>query len=184
MISTYIVQHSSLFHLPLSDLRSDWYLLSGCEIKAEFKRNWRVFDRDSTNTCRIANRKAGGESTTKTAQSTYWTCCDMIRTQILNWSKKCWLLRSGFCVETRCNSSVSGWNRTRNRPGNLDPLLTLSLVQQVHVIFRWVITPIQGLLNPIRQVVLPISHTHWYPPYCSHLPPPSLSFSFTTLSSS
>jgi len=28
-------------------------------------------------------------------------------------------------VETRCNGSVPGWNRTRNRPGNLDPLLTL-----------------------------------------------------------
>jgi len=28
-------------------------------------------------------------------------------------------------VETRCNGSVPGWNRTRNQPGNLDPLLTL-----------------------------------------------------------
>ena len=28
-------------------------------------------------------------------------------------------------METRCNGSVPGWNRTRNRPGNLDPLLTL-----------------------------------------------------------
>jgi len=67
---------------------------------AEFKRNWRVFDRDSANTCRIANLKAGGESATETAQSTYWSFSDMIRTQILNWSKKCWLLRSGLCVET------------------------------------------------------------------------------------
>jgi len=119
------VQHQSLFHLPLSDLRSDWYSLSGCEIKAQFKRNWRVFDRDPTNTCRIANLKPGGERATKTAQSTYWSCCDTIRTQILNWSKKCWLFSIGFCVETRCNGSVPGWNRTRNRPGNLDPLLTL-----------------------------------------------------------
>jgi len=30
-------------------------------------------------------------------------------------------------VETRCNGSVPGWNRSRNRPGNLDPLLTLVL---------------------------------------------------------
>jgi len=29
-------------------------------------------------------------------------------------------------VGTRCNGSVPGWNRTRNRPGNLDPLLTLA----------------------------------------------------------
>jgi len=92
---------------------------------AEFQRNWRVSDRDSTDTCQIADLKAGGERATKTAQSTYWSCCDMIRTQILNWSKKCWLLRSGFWVETCCNSSVPGWNWTRNWPGNLDPLLTL-----------------------------------------------------------
>jgi len=92
---------------------------------AELKRNWRVFDRDWTDTCRIANLKAGGERATKTAQSTFWSCCDTIRTQILNWSKKYWLLGSGFCVETRCNSSGPGWNRTRTRPGNLDPLLTL-----------------------------------------------------------
>jgi len=92
---------------------------------AELKRNWRVFNHNSMNTCRIAISKAGGQSGTKTTQSTYWSCCDMIRTEILNWSKKCWLLRSGFCVETRWNSSVPGWNRTRNRPGNLDPLPTL-----------------------------------------------------------
>jgi len=30
-------------------------------------------------------------------------------------------------VETRCNGPVPGWNRTRNRTGNLDPLLTLVL---------------------------------------------------------
>jgi len=29
-------------------------------------------------------------------------------------------------VVTRCNGPVPGWNRTRNRTGNLDPLLTLS----------------------------------------------------------
>jgi len=29
-----------------------------------------------------------------------------MRTQILNWSKKCRLLRSGFCGETRCNGPV------------------------------------------------------------------------------
>jgi len=98
---------------------------------AECKRNWRVFDCDSRNTCRIANLKAGGEWATKTAQSTYWSCCDTIRTQILNWSKKCWLLRSGFCVETWCNSSVPGWNQIRNRPGNLDPLLTLLLMSGI-----------------------------------------------------
>jgi len=56
-----------------------------------------------------------------------------------------------------------------------------SLIQQVRVPIRWVITPIQGLLNAIRQVVPLIPEVHSYPPYCSHLHPPSLSFSSTTL---
>jgi len=30
-------------------------------------------------------------------------------------------------VETLCNGLVPGWNRTRNRPGNLEPLLTLAM---------------------------------------------------------
>ena len=34
-------------------------------------------------------------------------------------------------METCCNSLVTGWNRTRNRPVNLDPLLTL-LPRQSH----------------------------------------------------
>jgi len=92
---------------------------------AEFERDWRVFDRDSTNTCQIANPTAGVETATKTAQSTYWSCCHTIRTQILNCSKKCRLSGSRFCVETSCNGLVPGWNQTRNRPRIRDPLLTL-----------------------------------------------------------
>jgi len=38
--------------------------------------------------------------------------------------------------------------------------------------------------NPIRQVVLLMSHSRSYPPYRSHLHPPSLTFSSTTLPSS
>ena len=38
--------------------------------------------------------------------------------------------------------------------------------------------------NPIRQVILLIPHSRLYPPYRSHLHPPSLSFSSTTLPSS
>jgi len=30
-------------------------------------------------------------------------------------------------VETHCNRSVPGWDWTRNRPGNLDTLLTLNV---------------------------------------------------------
>jgi len=59
-----------------------------------------------------------------------------------------------------------------------------SPIRQVQVPIRRVITPIRGLLNPIRQVVLLICHSRSYPPYGSHLHPPSLSFSSTTLPSS
>ena len=41
---------------------------------------------DSTNIGQIANPKAGCARGAKTAQSTHWSCHDMIRTQILNWS--------------------------------------------------------------------------------------------------
>ena len=59
-----------------------------------------------------------------------------------------------------------------------------SPIRQVRVPIRQVITPIQVLLNPIKQVVLLISHGRSYPPYRSHLHPPSLSFLSTTLPSS
>jgi len=59
-----------------------------------------------------------------------------------------------------------------------------SLIRQVWVPIRRKLTPIQGLPNPIRQVVPLISHICSYPPYHSHLHPPSLSLSSTTQSSS
>jgi len=58
-----------------------------------------------------------------------------------------------------------------------------SPIQQVQVPIRSVITPIRGLPNPIRQVVPLISHIRSYPPHCSHLHPPALSLSSTTLTS-
>jgi len=58
-----------------------------------------------------------------------------------------------------------------------------SQIRQVRVPIRRVITPIRGLLNPIRQVVPLISQVRSYPPHRSHLHPPSLSFSSTTLPS-
>jgi len=48
------------------------------------------------------------------------------------------------------------------------------LIWQVLLPIRRVKTPILGLLNPIRQVVPLTSHIHSYPPYRSHLHPPSL----------
>jgi len=41
------------------------------------------------NVSRIANLKAGGERAPETAQSTYWSCYNTTRTQILNWSQSC-----------------------------------------------------------------------------------------------
>jgi hypothetical protein len=57
-------------------------------------------------------------------------------------------------------------------------------ILQVRVPIWRVVTPIRGLQKPISQVVLPISHSRSHSPYCFHLHPPSLSFSFTTLPSS
>jgi len=59
-----------------------------------------------------------------------------------------------------------------------------SPIWRVWVRIWFVCTPIWGLPNPIRQVVPLISHFCSYPPHCSHLHPPSLSFSSTTLPSS
>jgi len=56
-------------------------------------------------------------------------------------------------------------------------------IRQVWVSIRHVITSIWGLSNPIRQVVPLISHICLYPPHCSHLHPPSLSFSSISLPS-
>ena len=36
-------------------------------------------------------------------------------------------------MEIHCNGSVPDWNRTRNRPGNLDPLLTLGYMDNCQV---------------------------------------------------
>jgi len=59
-----------------------------------------------------------------------------------------------------------------------------SPIWQVRALIWRVITPIRGLPNPIRQVLPLIAHIHSYPPHCSHLHPPSLSFSSTSQTSS
>jgi len=47
-------------------------------------------------------------------------------------------------------------------------------IRQEWIPIWWVITLIQGLLNLIGVVKPQISHIGLYPPYCSHLHPPSL----------
>jgi len=48
------------------------------------------------------------------------------------------------------------------------------LTEQVQVPIWWVITSIRDILDLIRWVVHPISHNRSYPPFCTHLYPPSL----------
>jgi len=59
-----------------------------------------------------------------------------------------------------------------------------SPIWEVHVLIRHVITPIRGLPNPLRQVILPMSHIRSNPPPRPRLHPPSLSASSTTQPSS
>jgi hypothetical protein len=66
-----IVQFSLCLHLALSNLPFNRYSLSGCEIVPNSEGNFRVFDRDSTNTGRITNLKSAGEIADRTAQYTY-----------------------------------------------------------------------------------------------------------------
>ena len=119
------MQIDALFHLPFSDLWSDQYSMSRYEIKPNITPKWLGFHRNSTTIDPIANRTIGDERGHTTAYFVYRLCHDTMRTPILNCSKKCWLLMSGFRVETRCISSVPGWNQTQDQIGNSDPLLTL-----------------------------------------------------------
>jgi len=57
-----------------------------------------------------------------------------------------------------------------------------SPIQQVRVPILWVISRLWRYPNHIKQVILLISHSHSYPPYCSQLYPPFIFFLSTTLS--
>jgi hypothetical protein len=85
----WIVQFCGLFHLQLSELRSDQYSLSRDRKPANFTWNLALFHSDSMNIDRITNTKAGGERVHKPEQFTFWPCHDTIRTQILNGSERC-----------------------------------------------------------------------------------------------
>jgi len=97
------VQIDALFQLLFSDLRSDQYSLSRFEIKLKITPKWPGFHCDSMTIGPIVNRRTGDERGHQTAYFPYRLCHDTISTQILNCSKKCWMLRSWFCLETRCN---------------------------------------------------------------------------------
>jgi len=72
------------------------------------KRNLRVFDCDSTNISQIPYLKGGGERARKTAQSTYWSCHNTMRTQIHNWSQICEVEMPGFWLQNWPNCNGPG----------------------------------------------------------------------------
>jgi hypothetical protein len=134
-----MLQFQSLFRLPLSNLQSDWYSLSACEIMANYMRNYRVFNRDSTNIGQITNLTLEGERPASTTQSPYSLYYETIRTELHNWSQSsdvdklrflvvtsAQLQRSWFvCDNARCNSSVPVRTQTRTNYCGLEWLLTL-----------------------------------------------------------
>jgi hypothetical protein len=83
-----------------------------------------LFHSHSTNISRIANLTAEGERATGTAQSTYWSYYDTIRTQILDQSKSCknhktepW---SGYNPAKKLRLYVlSGWQTREDKPGQV-----------------------------------------------------------------
>ena len=151
MIYTWNVQIDDLFHLPFSDLRSDQYSSCRCEIKPKITPKCPGFHPDSMTIGPIANRRTGDERGHETAYFTYRLCHDTIRTQILNLSKKCWLVRSGFCVETSCNGPVPGRKRTRNRTAHLDLLLTLVVIPtQYKDLHGWAYC-VDGFIRIVKQ---------------------------------
>jgi len=79
-------------------MRCDQYSLSRYRKPANFPWKLHFLHSHSTNISRITNVKAGGEGAAKTAQSTYWSCYNMIRTQILNWSQSCRNHKVGIAV--------------------------------------------------------------------------------------
>ena len=108
---------------PIQDLRSDriiiWFIPNRCSYACSFTsysavcypinlrhvtaknaQFWAVFHSTATNSDWIAKWRIGGERACNTASFTYISYCDMIRTQIPNWSKS-WEL-------------ANLWNRPKN----------------------------------------------------------------------
>jgi len=122
----------ALLHCPRKALGSAWVSLSGCEIWANTDHNSRDVDGDPVNIRCIPYLSAGGESASKTAQSTYWSFHNTIRTQILNLCDNLCLQCPGFQVGPGPNSTVWGFDvgKLLDRFGsgsnpNTEPLLAL-----------------------------------------------------------
>jgi len=83
----YNVQFWPLFHLPISYWWYDQYSLCLNWKPGNLASNWHLFNSHSTNISRIVNLKTEGERAARTEQFVYWSCHNMIRTQILDWSQ-------------------------------------------------------------------------------------------------
>jgi len=79
-----------------------------------------VFNSDSTNIGPIANLTVGGDRAAKTAQSTYWSCHDMIRTEKLKLSQTWELEMPGFWGQNRPTSNGPGFSYGTTRGNSPD----------------------------------------------------------------
>lgn len=109
MIHMWNVQCDAQLHLPFSDLWSDQYLLTHCEIKPIITPKWPGIQCNSTRIDPIANWTTEDESAPQTAYFTYRLCYNTMWTPILNCRKKWWLVGGVFCMETRCNGPEPNW---------------------------------------------------------------------------
>ena len=113
MINMQIVQVYPLFHLPLPDLRLDQNSLTCNRTPTNIAHRMEFLHYDSVNIGLIANLNSWGGRAANTAQSTYWSCHNTIRTQMLNWSHSCrksWMEpQSGF------NPAITPWVYVQSR---------------------------------------------------------------------
>jgi len=133
------VQFEPLFHLPISDLWSDQYSLSGYRKPGNFGWKLPLFHSHSRNISWIANLKAGDDRATRTAQSTFWSYPDTISTEILNWSESCRNRKYETTVQVHPGQKTMGfcpvWVITPPRPGRCSFWLGLEP--------DWTILPVQ-----------------------------------------
>jgi hypothetical protein len=88
-IYTWIMQCLELFHLLVSNLESEQYLLSHCWKPTIWVWFWVLFHSNSMDTDWIVNWRPGRERASKTTSFIYKPCHDIIRTRKFNCSQNC-----------------------------------------------------------------------------------------------
>jgi hypothetical protein len=127
-----------------------------------FANRWEMRDCLGSGDCRSCNDAVPG------------VCCTWCKLIIMAWIDGEGWLNFAFVGDGRVEDKKQADERIwgKNILENWD-------IREFHVRDNWpfpirrVRPPIWGLLNPNRQVVPRISHIHSYPPYCSHIHPPS-----------